>query len=117
MRRGWHRASVIVINEMGGPKAADEAPLAYWHAVNEYLTDLRIMGMIDDRVNMNDAVVKAIKDRVSKTICETWLSDHYDDNGYRVSIIAGRILADDFMVLLAEIDRLKKLAFELADDI
>ena len=56
---------------------------------------------------MTPLELNAIKDRISTTICETWRGDH-DGNGNMICVIEGRISADDFMVLLAEIERLNK---------
>ena len=51
---------------------------------------------------MTPLELNAIKDRISTTICETWRGDH-DGNGNMICVIEGRISADDFMVLFAEI--------------
>ena len=56
---------------------------------------------------MTDAELLRVKERIAKTICETWRGDH-DGNGRMIFVIEGRISADDFMALFAEIDRLNR---------
>jgi len=56
---------------------------------------------------MTDSELRAIKDRIRVTICETWRGDH-DGNGNMICVTEGRISADDFMKVFAEIERLNK---------
>lgn len=52
---------------------------------------------------MTPAELQTIKDRIAKTICETWRGDH-DGSGNMVSAIEGRISADDFMRIFAKLE-------------
>lgn len=55
---------------------------------------------------MSVAELQRIKDRIAKTICTTWRGDH-DGDGNMIECIEGRISADDFMAIFAEIKRLR----------
>lgn len=64
---------------------------------------------------MTDAELRAIKDRIEPTICRTWRGE-IDDGGEMIERIEGRISADDYMALLAEIDRMKRSVRNLKSD-
>ncbi len=53
---------------------------------------------------MTSTELKRIKARVTATICETWRGDH-DGHGNMISVIEGRISADDFMTLCGQEQR------------
>lgn len=54
---------------------------------------------------MTRAELQAIRARIEPTICRTWRGE-VDGAGEMVERVEGRISADDFMALFAEIDRL-----------
>lgn len=51
-------------------------------------------------ISMTSTELQRIKARVTATICETWRGEH-DGHGNMISVIEGRISADDFMTLCA----------------
>lgn len=62
---------------------------------------------------MTAAELQTIKDRVTKTICNTWRGD-VDGDGDMVCVIEGRISADDFMKLCAAVDQEREACARLA---
>lgn len=52
---------------------------------------------------MTSTELQRIKARVTATICETWRGDH-DGSGNMVNVIEGRISADDFVRIFAELE-------------
>lgn len=52
---------------------------------------------------MTAAELQRIKARVTPTICDTWRGEH-DGGGQMITVVEGRISADDFLALCAAVE-------------